>query len=71
MVQDASGNINDPAKMMGDPAGLAAKSFEMTVKHASEMSDIARESGTEAFNILRNRVEESLAEMTGGIVGKK
>lgn len=71
MVQNASVDVSDPAKMAGDPAALASKSFEMTVKHASEMSEIARESGTEAFNILRSRMEESISEMTGGLAGKK
>ena len=56
---------------MGGGADLATKSFEMTVKHASEMSEIARESGTETFNILKNRVEESLSELTGGMMGGK
>ncbi len=71
MVQDASANASDPGKMIGDPAALAAKSFEMTVSHASEMSEIARESGAETFNILRNRVEESIAELTSGGSDKK
>ena len=57
--------------MAGAPADLAAKSFEMTIKHASEMTEIARDSGTEAINVLRNRVEESLSELTGGLAGKK
>lgn len=71
MVQDASANATDPAKMMSDPTALSTKSFEMTLAHATEMSEIARESGTEAFNILKNRVEESLADLTGGALGKK
>ncbi|MEL7462818.1 MAG: TIGR01841 family phasin [Pseudomonadota bacterium] len=71
MVQGASEGAKDPSKMMGGGADLATKSFEMTVKHASEMSEIARESGTETFNILKNRVEESLSELTGGMMGSK
>ena len=71
MVEGASGGATDPTKAMGGATDLASKSFEMTVKHASEMSSIARESGTETFNILKNRVEESLSEMTGGMMGGK
>ena len=71
MVQDASGGATDPTKAMGGASDLASKSFEMTVKHASEMSAIAQESGTETFNILKNRVEESLSEMTSGMMGGK
>lgn len=71
MVQGASGAAAEPGKMLGGGTDLASKSFEMTVKHASEMSEIARESGTETFNILRSRVEEGLSEMTGGMMGKK
>ncbi|MEM7268222.1 MAG: TIGR01841 family phasin [Pseudomonadota bacterium] len=71
MVQDASSSASDPSKMMGEPMNLAARSFEMTVTHASEMSQIAQESGAEAFNILKNRVEEGFSELTSGAVGKK
>lgn len=71
MVQDVSTNRGDPSKIISDPAALSAKSFEMTLAHATEMSEIARESGTEAINILRKRVEESLADLTGGAFGKK
>ena len=71
MVQGASSAGADPSKIISDPVALSAKSFEMTLAHATEMSEIARESGAEAVDILRKRVEESLADMTGGALGKK
>ena len=41
MVQGASGGAIDPTKAAGGATDLASKSFEMTVKHAGEMSAIA------------------------------
>ena len=64
-VKGGPGGMSEPSKMMTDQAELARKSFEMAVKHATEVQDIARESGTEVFNILRARMEESFAELTG------
>ena len=71
MVQDAPNAAKDPSQMMTDQAEIARKSFELTVKNASDMAEIARESGTETFNILKDRVEQSMSELTGGMLGKK
>ena len=70
-VQSAPDNVSDPSKLASDPAELARKSFEMTVKNASEMQEIMRQSGTETFEILRARMEESMSELTGGMLKKK
>ena len=71
MVQGAPEAAKNPSKLMSDPTELARKSFEMTLKNATDMQQIVSESGTETFNILRNRVEEGMSELTGGLLGKK
>lgn len=71
IVQNAPNAVSDPASMMSDQADFARKSFEATVKNATDMQEIVRESGTETFNILKGRVEESISELTGGVMGKK
>lgn len=70
-VQNAPGAASDPGQAMSGQADLARKSFEMAVRNATEMGDIVRDSGTETFDILRARMEESLSELTGGMLGKK
>ncbi|MEO0682338.1 MAG: TIGR01841 family phasin [Pseudomonadota bacterium] len=72
MVQKAPEAAKEPTSMISDQAELARKSFEMALKNAGEMNEIARESGMEAFNILRARMQESLSELTAGMTpGKK
>lgn len=66
MVQGAMSGGVDPSKMMADQAEFAKKSFETTVKNASEVGEIVRGSGEETFNILRSRMEESIAELSSG-----
>lgn len=67
MVQGAMSGGADPAKMVSDQAEFAKKSFETTVKNASEVGEVIRGSSEETFNILRARMEESIAELSKGM----
>lgn len=62
IVQGAS-QSQDPSKMVSDQVEFARKSFDTTIKNATEINEILKESGTESFNILKDRVEESIAEI--------
>ena len=67
MVQSATQSGADPSQIMSDQAEFARKSFETTVRNATEMGGIVRDSGAEAFGVLKTRVEESLSEISGGL----
>ena len=67
MVQGAMSGGVDPSKMMSDQAEFAKKSFETTVKNVSEVGEAVRGSSEETFNILRARMEESIAELSSGM----
>lgn len=67
MVQGAMSGGVDPSKMMADQAEFAKKSFETTVKNASEVGEIVKGSSEETFNILRARMEESISELSSGM----
>lgn len=67
MVQGAMSGGVDPSKMMADQAEFAKKSFETTVKNASEVGEIVKGSSEETFNILRARMEESISELSSGL----
>ena len=67
MVQNSMSGASDPSKMMADQAEFAKKSFETAVKNASEVGEALRGSGEETFNILRARMEESVAELSSGL----
>lgn len=67
MVQSSTQGGADPSQMMSNQADFAKKSFETTIKNATEMGGIVRESGAEAFGVLKTRVEESLSEISGGV----
>lgn len=67
MVQGAMSGGVDPSKMMASQAEFAKKSFETTVKNASEVGEIAKGSNEETFKILRTRMEESIAELSSGM----
>jgi hypothetical protein len=44
---------------------MAKRSWETTVRNATEMSQVVQRGNTDAFEIMRNRVMESIAEMSG------
>ena len=65
MVQEATKGGADPADFMSRQAEFARKSFETTVKNATAMGEIMRESGTDSLDVLKSRVEAALAELQG------
>lgn len=69
MVQSA--NPTDPGKSMEKGTEFAKKSFETTIKNATEMSEIVRDSGAQSFEILKTRAEESIGELRKSFGGKK
>ena len=56
-------NPTEPSKMASDQMEFARKSFETAIKNTTELGEIARDTGTESFNILRKRMEDSMAEI--------
>ncbi|MFN3261847.1 MAG: phasin family protein [Pikeienuella sp.] len=65
MVQEATKGGVDPANLMSRQAEFARKSFETTVKNATAMGEIMRESGTDSLDVLKTRVEAALSELQG------
>ncbi|MEM6620543.1 MAG: hypothetical protein AAF631_14785, partial [Pseudomonadota bacterium] len=55
----------DSSAMMGTPMEIAKKSFDATVKHTTDMAEIVRQGNMDAFNILKDRVTESVEELRG------
>ncbi|MEM7441130.1 MAG: TIGR01841 family phasin [Pseudomonadota bacterium] len=63
-VKGASGG-GDASNMAMAPVELAKRSFDATLKNASEISEIVQKGNADAFNVLKDRVTESVQEMTG------
>lgn len=59
----APGNAQD---LMGKQAEFARRSFETTLKNASEVADLVRKSSTESVEILRDRIRDAMAEIRAG-----
>jgi phasin family protein len=51
--------------MTGMPMDLARKTFDATVKNAGEMAEIVRQGNMDAFEVLKDRVIESMEDLTG------
>lgn len=76
MVQEAMGEITrmaqnyqapgNPQDLMAKQADFARKSFETTLKNASEVADLVRKSSTESVEILRDRIKDAMAEIRTG-----
>ncbi len=64
MVQDTYADA-DPTKAMNNQMEFARKSLDMTIRNTAEMGEIIRDAGAETFEVLKARVEESIAEMQG------
>jgi len=60
-------NPSEPSKMASDQMEFAKKSFETAIKNTTELGEIARDTGTESFKILRDRMQESMAEIREGM----
>ncbi|MEM6940031.1 MAG: TIGR01841 family phasin [Pseudomonadota bacterium] len=65
-VQEAQSSLTDPSAMMTSQMEMAKRSFDATVKNATEMSKTVQQGSTDAFSILKDRVMESIAEVTEG-----
>ncbi|UCI05058.1 phasin family protein [Mesorhizobium sp. B1-1-8] len=56
----------NPQDLMTKQAEFARKSFETTLKNASEVADMVRRSNTESIEILRDRIRDAMAEIRAG-----
>ena len=70
MIQEAS-QTKDPSKMMSNQMEFAKKSFEATIKNTTEMGEILRDANMQSYEILKNRVQDSIEEIRDGMSGKK
>ena len=70
MIKTSSAN-RDPSQMMNNQMEFARKSFEATIKNTTEMGTIIRDMNMESYNVLKNRVEESISDIREGMTGGK
>ena len=63
-VQEAQASGADPSAIMASQMEIAKRSFDTTVKNATEMSQVVQKGSTDAFEILKDRVMESIADLT-------
>ena len=63
-VQGASAGA-DPADMVQAPMEIAKRAFESALENTKEMAEIAQKGNTDAFNLLKDRVMESVEELSG------
>lgn len=63
-VQDASSG-GDASGMMTAPMDIAKKAFETTLQNTSEMAEIVRQGNMDTFDVIKDRVMESVEELTG------
>ena len=76
MVQEALGEITrmaqnyqapgNPQDLMTKQAEFARRSFETTLKNASEVANLVQKSSTESIEILRDRIKDAMAEIRTG-----
>ena len=62
-VQNASSG-GDPSKAMASSVEIAKKAFDATVQTTTEMAEVVRQGGTDTFDVIKNRVMESVEELT-------
>ncbi|TKT79137.1 TIGR01841 family phasin [Aquamicrobium sp. LC103] len=62
---------SDPQELMSKQVEFARKSFETAVKNTGEVADLARQSSTEALEILRQRIREGMQEIREGFDRRK
>ncbi len=70
MAQSMRSGGTNPQEFMAKQADFAKRSFETTIKNASEMADVVRASSTETIEILRNRIKEAMEEIRDGVQKK-
>ena len=64
-VQNASSGAN-PSTAMSSSVEIAKSAFETTVQTTTEMAEIIRQGGTDTYDVIKDRVMESVEEMTSG-----
>ena len=64
-VQEAQAGGTDPQAMMTSQMEMAKRSFDATVKNATEMGQLVQQGSADAFEIMKARVMESIEEMQG------
>lgn len=62
-VQNASSG-GDPSQAMTSSVELAKKAFDATVQTTTEMAEIVRQGNTDTFDVIKNRVMESVEELS-------
>jgi phasin family protein len=63
-VQNATSG-GDASGMMSAPMDLAKKTFDATLKTTQEMAEIVRQGNVDAFEVIKDRVMESVEELSG------
>jgi phasin family protein len=63
-VQNASSSGGNPSEAMSSSVELAKKAFDATVQTTTEMAEVVRQGGTDTFDVIKNRVMESVEELT-------
>lgn len=64
-VQNATSGGADASSMMSNPMEVAKKAFDATVQTTTEMAEIVRQGSTESFEVIKDRVMESVEELSG------
>tara|TARA_R110002094_G_scaffold16123_8_gene27589 strand:- start:567 stop:995 length:429 start_codon:yes stop_codon:yes gene_type:complete len=64
-VQEAQASGGDPSTMMTSQMEMAKRSFETTIQNATEMSQVVQQGSTDAFDVLKDRVMDSIGDITG------
>ena len=63
-VQDATQGA-DMADMAQAPMDLARRAFEVTLQNSKDVAEIVQKGNEETFQVLKDRVTESVEELTG------
>ena len=64
-VQNATSGGMDPSAMVSNPMDLAKRAFDTTVQTTTEMAEIVRQGNMDTFEVIKDRVMESVEELTG------
>ena len=64
-VQNATSKGGDVSAMMSSPMEVAKKAFDATVQTTTEMAEIVRQGNTDTFEVIKDRVMESVEELSG------
>lgn len=68
MIRTAS-ETRDPSKMINNQMEFARKSFDATIKNTTEMGEIVRDMNMKSYEVLKNRIEESINDIRDSMSG--